>query len=298
MLVSTLDDLLVLIRDLLFLDVLKYLNSHENILQTRAAIQAGSDLANATNVTIHELNHHQYFEVGIWKAAGQERNFFLPNDDGNSWAKATPRSSCSLRPQPRAAAAKQPSELAWVAPRACTTLCPSWWTVFYWNEASSLIIMRRRPSSSQPLASAASQSSNAGSFLPVEETQQQLAQLRTYPIILNNDNVKNEPQPPLPPAQPPPPVPVPPGNPLDSACIQDDKAIGDKPMIIQPPLPPQHVYAPMPALGALSIGFLSKKKEKKEDADFRLITNGISLGIGHNFPFPPTLNHMNCSIAI
>ena len=147
--------------------------------------------------------------------------------------------------------------------------------------------MRRRPSTSQPLASAASQSSNAGSFLPVEETQQQLAQLRTYPIILNNDNVKNEPlqQRPLPPAQPPPavplsqpPVPVPPGNPLDSG-MQDDKAIGDKPMIIQPPLPPQHVYAPMPALGALSIGFLSKKKEKKEDADFRLITNGIAPAI-------------------
>ena len=45
--------------------------------------------------------------------------------------------------------------------------------------------------------------------------------------------------------------------------------------VIQPPIPPQHVYAPMPALGALSIGFLSKKDKKKEDADFRLITNGI-----------------------
>ena len=170
--------------------------------------------------------------------------------------------------------------------------------------------MRRRPSTSQPLASAASQSSNAGSFLPVEETQQQqhqlASQLRTYPIILNNDNVKNEPlqqqQRPLPPAQPPPavplsqpPVPVPPGNPLDSG-MQDDKVIGDKPMIIQPPLPPQHVYAPMPALGALSIGFLSKKKEKKEDADFRLITNGIAPAIILS-QFSPTLNHMNCSIA-
>lgn len=47
-----------------------------------------------------------------------------------------------------------------------------------------------------------------------------------------------------------------------------------KPIVIQPPLPPQHVYAPMPALGALSIGFLSRKKAKKEDDDFKLITNG------------------------
>ena len=78
--------------------------------------------------------------------------------------------------------------------------------------------------------------------------------------------------------------------------MQDDKVIGDKPMIIQPPLPPQHVYAPMPALGALSIGFLSKKKEKKEDADFRLITNGIAPAIILS-QFSPTLNHMNCSIA-
>ena len=137
--------------------------------------------------------------------------------------------------------------------------------------------MRRRPSTSQPMASA---SPNA-SFqpLPVEESQQQVAH-RTYPIILN-DNVKNE-QRPLPPAQPPPAVPVsqlsnpvqvPPG-PSDSILAGGDKGASDKPMIIQPPLPPQHVYAPMPALGALSIGFLSKKKEKKEDADFRLITNG------------------------
>lgn len=48
----------------------------------------------------------------------------------------------------------------------------------------------------------------------------------------------------------------------------------NKPIVIQPPLPPQHVYAPMPALGALSIGFLSRKKAKKEDDDFKLITNG------------------------
>ena len=127
----------------------------------------------------------------------------------------------------------------------------------------------------------ASASPSNASFqpLPVEESQQQVAH-RTYPIILN-DNVKNE-QRPLPPAQPPPAVPVsqlsnpvqvPPG-PSDSILAGGDKGASDKPMIIQPPLPPQHVYAPMPALGALSIGFLSKKKEKKEDADFRLITNG------------------------
>ena len=46
-----------------------------------------------------------------------------------------------------------------------------------------------------------------------------------------------------------------------------------KPIVIRPPIPPQHVYAPMPTLGALS--FLGRKKGKKEMEDYTLITNGI-----------------------
>ena len=119
--------------------------------------------------------------------------------------------------------------------------------------------MRRRPSTS-PTAS------SHGLAAPMHPEDKQPQQPRTYPIIL--DTMKNDR--PLPPSQPPPQVPP---GPSDSILHPGAKG-GEKPMIIQPPLPPQHVYAPMPALGALSIGFLNKKKEKKEDADFRLITNG------------------------
>ncbi len=62
-----------------------------------------------------------------------------------------------------------------------------------------------------------------------------------------------------PPLPPPPQLPAPAGP-------------TTKPIVIQPPIPPQHVYAPMPALGALSIGFLSRKNKKKEDDDnFKLL---------------------------
>ena len=48
-----------------------------------------------------------------------------------------------------------------------------------------------------------------------------------------------------------------------------------KPIVIRPPIPPQHVYAPMPALGALSmLGRKSKKDKEKEEEDYRLIVNG------------------------
>lgn len=51
----------------------------------------------------------------------------------------------------------------------------------------------------------------------------------------------------------------------------------------------------MPALGALSIGFLSKKNKKKEDAedDFRLITNGTStINAPRSLVFPLSMVHM------
>ena len=135
--------------------------------------------------------------------------------------------------------------------------------------------MRRRPSSS-PTAAA----SGLAPPMHSEEKQPQQPPPRTYPIIL--DTMKNDR--PLPPAQPPPAVPpTAPSDAMLSPAVPvpaGGKGSGDKPMIIQPPLPPQHVHAPMPALGALSIGFLNKKKEKKEDADFRLITNGnVWLGL-------------------
>jgi len=51
-----------------------------------------------------------------------------------------------------------------------------------------------------------------------------------------------------------------------------------KPIVIRPPIPPQHVYAPMPTLGALS--FLGRKKGKKEMEDYTLITNADPEGPG------------------
>ena len=46
-----------------------------------------------------------------------------------------------------------------------------------------------------------------------------------------------------------------------------------------PPLRPQHVYAPMPALGALS--FLGKKSGDMNETDFSRLMNGKNYFIGH-----------------
>ena len=52
-------------------------------------------------------------------------------------------------------------------------------------------------------------------------------------------------------------------------------SVGLKPVILPPTLRPQHVYAPMPALGALSLGLKGKKKKgEDEDTDFSKLMNG------------------------
>lgn len=113
----------------------------------------------------------------------------------------------------------------------------------------------------------------------------------TYPIV--GGDPMGPPPPPPPMAAPPPlaspangsatirrfspPLPPPPssnGNGTFLTIESPEQQQAPKPIVIQPPIPPQHVYAPMPALGALSIGFLSKKNKKKDDDDFKLLTNG------------------------
>ena len=55
---------------------------------------------------------------------------------------------------------------------------------------------------------------------------------------------------------------------------------GIKPVILPPTIRPQHVYAPMPALGALSLGLKGKKRKSlDEDADFSRLMNGAHLKI-------------------
>ena len=63
---------------------------------------------------------------------------------------------------------------------------------------------------------------------------------------------------------------------------------GLKPVILPPTLRPQHVYAPMPALGALSLGLKGKKKKgEDEDTDFSKLMNGataiLKLGLSPKF---------------
>jgi hypothetical protein len=54
-------------------------------------------------------------------------------------------------------------------------------------------------------------------------------------------------------------------------------------------LPPTHVYAPMPAMGALSIGFLSKKKTTKEE-DFKGLIHGNTINARSSFFGFPLVN--------
>ena len=130
--------------------------------------------------------------------------------------------------------------------------------------------MRRRPSSAVP------QGPDEHTTYPIVGN----AQLQEQATPLMNGAGGGGPSPPLQPPPPPPPAAAahPPSQvvvtgPADS-ILQPLHPPNPRPLVINPPIPPQHVYAPMPALGALSIGFLSKKNKKKEEDDFKLITNG------------------------
>ena len=91
----------------------------------------------------------------------------------------------------------------------------------------------------------------------------------------NNRNGGNVLELPEPPSHPPPkPLPPKPGIP---------------PGIPPTRLPPTHVYAPMPAMGALSIGFLSKKKTTKEE-DFKGLIHGNTINARSSFFGFPLVN--------
>ena len=70
---------------------------------------------------------------------------------------------------------------------------------------------------------------------------------------------------------------APPAADLLSSPDKTSSSVGPKPVILPPTIRPQHVYAPMPALGALSLGLKGKKKKgEDEDTDFSKLMNGAS----------------------
>ena len=77
---------------------------------------------------------------------------------------------------------------------------------------------------------------------------------------------------PEPPSQPPPkPKGIPPGIPPTR-------------------LPPTHVYAPMPAMGALSIGFQFGKKKTTKEEDFKGLIHGNTINARSSFFGFPLVN--------